>query len=126
AFWTPDLSNDPRLADADAPTSLENAPHHAVLAVPVRINGTLLAIVGVADTPGRAFSEADIELAQRLADLAALAMTNARAYHDLQLSRAAVLRHEKLVVDARPDACLAHALPQPLPNAVCLMAELRD
>lgn len=127
AFWTPDLGNDPRLAtDSEASVPFEDAPHHAVLAVPVRINGTLLAILGVADTAGRMFSDADVELVQGLADLAALAMTTARGYHDLQLSRAAMLRHEKLVVAGRLAAGLAHELRNPLQNAVGFVAEMRD
>src|SRR5207247_10295949 len=70
-FWTPDLSNDPRLAETEGPVSLDGLEHRAVLVVPVRINDALLAILGVTSTAGRAFSETDVELVQVLADLAA-------------------------------------------------------
>jgi two-component system NtrC family sensor kinase len=80
----------------------------------------------VTSPAGRAFSETDVELVQGLADLAALAIANARAYHDLELSKAAVLRHEKLVVTGRLAAGLAHELRNPLQNAVGFIAELQE
>jgi signal transduction histidine kinase len=126
-FWTPDLANDPRL-----PRGREERGYHeavqdrAVLAVPLPSEGGVIATLTVTGMAGRIFSEADIELAKGLADLAALAMANARAYYDLQLSKAAVLRHEKLVLAGRLAAGLAHELRSPLQNAVGFIAELRE
>jgi signal transduction histidine kinase len=126
-FWTPDLTNDPRL-----PRGREERGYHeavqdrAVLAVPLPSEAGVIATLTVTGMAGRIFSEADIELAQGLADLAALAMANARAYHDLQLSKAAVLRHEKLVLAGRLAAGLGHELRNPLQNAVGFIAELRE
>lgn len=112
AFWTPDLANDPRLvspagADSDAP-----AEARAVLFVPIRIRETLLGLLGVAGDTGRSFTEADVELAQALADQAALGIANARAYDELQVSNVQLLGHEKLVAMGRLTSGLAHELPR--------------
>jgi GAF domain-containing protein len=85
-FWTPDLGNDPRLASPAGPDPDAPAEARAVLVVPVRIRETLLGLLGVAGDTGRAFTDADVELAQALADQAALGIANARAYDELQLS----------------------------------------
>jgi signal transduction histidine kinase len=125
-FWTPDLGNDPRLAGPDTETRSAPDVHGAVLAVPVRVHDKILATVAVSSQTGHSFSLTDVELVQGLADQAALAMATVQVYHDLQFSRAALLRHEKLVAIGRLAAGLAHELRNPLQNAVGFIAELRD
>jgi signal transduction histidine kinase len=126
AFWTPDVGTDPRLAEPGVPDQRPGHEHRAVLAAPLRLDDRILAILAVAAETGHGFTVADVELVQGLADQAALAMANARAYHDLEVSRAAVLRHEKLVAVGRLAAGLAHELRNPLQNAVSFIAELRE
>jgi GAF domain-containing protein len=72
-----------------------------VLVVAVRIRETLLGVLGVVGDSGRSFTDADVELAQALADQAALGIANARAYEDPQLSNVQLLRHEKLIAMGR-------------------------
>src|SRR5206468_8187691 len=82
--------------------------------------------LGVTGATGRTFTDADVELVQALADQAALGITNARAYDELQVSNVQLLRHEKLVAMGRLTSGLAHELRNPLQNVVGLTSELLD
>lgn len=123
-FWTPDLANDPRLASPAGSRPNERSEARAVLVAPVRIRETLLCLLGVTGDTGRAFTDADVELVQALADQAALGIANARAYDELQVSNVQLLRHEKLVAMGRLTSGLAHELRNPLQNVVGLTSEL--
>ena len=125
-FWTPDLANDPRLALSPGSKVKEPDGPRAVLVVPVRTREALLALLGVAGNTGRAFTEADVELVQALADQAALGIANARAYNELQISNVQLLRHEKLVAMGRLTSGLAHEIRNPLQNVVALTSELLE
>ena len=125
-FWTPDLGNDPRLAGPDSDHPVAPGAHGAVLAVPIRVRDKILATLAVSSHTGHSFSRTDVELVQGLADQAALAMATVQAFHDLQFSRAALLRHEKLVATGRLAASLAHELRNPLQNVLGFVAELRE
>jgi signal transduction histidine kinase len=125
-FWTSDLYNDPRLAAPETTVPPAGVEDRALLAVPLGVRETLVAILTVSEKTGRAFTPADVELVRTLADQAALGLASARAYHDLEVSRAELLRHEKLVAMGRLAAGLAHELRDPLQNVVAFTAELRD
>jgi signal transduction histidine kinase len=125
-FWTPDLSNDPRLASAVTVNADAGSEARAVLVAPVRLRETLLGLLGVSGDTGRGFTDADIELIQALADQAALGIANARAYDELQVSNVQLLRHEKLVAMGRLTSGLAHELRNPLQNVVGLTSELME
>src|SRR5438309_1283156 len=123
-FWTPDLANDPRLALPPGSAVKEPNGPRAVLVVPIRTRESLLGLVGVVGSTGRAFTEADVELVQALADQAGLGIANARAYNELRVSNVQLLRHEKLVAMGRLTSGLAHEIRNPLQNVVALTSEL--
>ncbi len=126
AFWTPDLTNDPRLVVPRGSKLIDRDEARAVLVAPIRIRETLLGFLGVTGATGRTFTDADVELVQALADQAALGIANARAYDELQVSNVQLLRHEKLVAMGRLTSGLAHELRNPLQNVVALTSELLE
>jgi two-component system, NtrC family, sensor kinase len=124
--WTPDLYNDHRLADPVVPEAEDAEAARAVLVAPVRIQDTLLAWVAVATDTAHTFTPAEWQLVQALADQAVLGIANARACDELERSRAAQIKQERLVAMGRLAAWVAHELRNPLQNLVALIAELRD
>ena len=60
---------------------------HATVAVPLNAGGEVVGVIGLAySDPGRTFGHAQIALVERFAQLAALALENARLYSALQQS----------------------------------------
>ncbi len=126
AVWTPDLYNDHRLADPVKPDAAEGIDGRAVLIAPVQIQERLLGWVAVTGDTGHTFTPAEQELVQALADQAALGIANAQACGELERTRAARIKQEKLLAMGRLAAWVAHELRNPLQNLVALMGELRD
>jgi signal transduction histidine kinase len=124
--WTPDLYNDHRLADPVKPDAAEGIHGRAVLVAPVQIQERLLGWVAVTGDTGHTFTPAEQELVQALADQAALGIANARACGELERTRAARIKQEKLLAMGRLAAWVAHELRNPLQNLVALIGELRD
>jgi GAF domain-containing protein/nitrogen-specific signal transduction histidine kinase/ActR/RegA family two-component response regulator len=61
----------------------------AVAAAPLRINGTLVGVLSLADRGGRVFSDAELTLLQTFADHGAAALQNARLYAESERRRRA-------------------------------------
>jgi len=83
----------PDIFAEDAPTlahdlreALRDAGEGAILAVPLRVSGTIIGALGIADRRGREFSPDEARLLQAFADQAALALENARLF-SLERSR---------------------------------------
>ena len=88
AVAVPDIfaEDAPTLAD-DLREALRDAGEGAILAVPLRVSGTIIGALGIADRGGRQeFSADEARLLQAFADQAALALENARLF-SLERSR---------------------------------------
>jgi PAS domain S-box-containing protein len=77
--------------DIDVPQStrewIEQAPHRAALAVPLRVKGRVIGAFSAGDRPGRVFGPDEVRLAEALADHAAVALDNARLFAGEQAAR---------------------------------------
>ncbi len=83
-----DILTDPRiLLDDEMRHRIATTGLRAFLGVPLRVKGAILGALMVADGTGRAFSKAEVELLQTFGDQAALAMENARLFHQEQRRR---------------------------------------
>ena len=83
AVATDDALADPRITYAeDVRARVAGETHRALLAVPLLGQDRLLGALVVSDRAGRRFDEPETGLAQAFADQAALALENARLYHE--------------------------------------------
>jgi PAS domain S-box-containing protein len=64
----------------------EETPFAGVAAVPLRVGGDLVGVIGLARRSSRRFGDAELRLLERFAGLASLALENARLYAALQQS----------------------------------------
>ncbi|MBI1964411.1 MAG: GAF domain-containing protein, partial [Candidatus Rokubacteria bacterium] len=77
--------DDPRLVlPPQVRSALETASCLAVLAVPLIVQDQVAGALEIGDSEGRAFTEADVELAQTLADQATVVLEHARLYAEAQ------------------------------------------
>jgi GAF domain-containing protein/ActR/RegA family two-component response regulator len=82
---SPDVVTDPRIALSDDMREwMVGSGDRALLAVPLRVKGTVIGVLSVADETGRVYEDAEVALLQTCADQAAIALENARLYGELQ------------------------------------------
>jgi GAF domain-containing protein len=79
--WTADVSEDPSVRIPDeVRDAFSRSEDGALLAVPLRVKGTVIGALGIADRRGRRFTEEEARVLQAFADQAALALENARLF----------------------------------------------
>src|SRR6266446_3145244 len=80
---TPDALGDPRIeTSADLRRHLEQAPDRAILAVPLLTQDRLIGVLAVRNATGSVFDARAVQMAEALADQAALTLENARLFAD--------------------------------------------
>ncbi|MBW4578432.1 MAG: PAS domain S-box protein [Tildeniella nuda ZEHNDER 1965/U140] len=132
-FHSPDYSQE-LLTDARK-RQLEQAQTVSVLASPILIHGQLFGSIALQTTTcRRVFTEEEIQLLQRIADQAAIAISNAQSYERLEhlvKERTQELEHEKLLSEAANRAkseflaTMSHELRTPL-NAILGLSQLLE
>jgi GAF domain-containing protein/CheY-like chemotaxis protein len=118
AAWVPDVLADASLAlTADVRARVAALGSRAVLAAPLRAKGKVIAVLSVADSEPRAFSDAGVLLLQTFADQAAVAIENAQlyqeaqhAYDELSRTQSQLVRSETLRAIGEVAAGAAHHL----------------
>ena len=85
--------------------TVEEAPWRSILAVPLVLGDQAIGAVGAADREGRVFDDEDIRLAQAFAAQAAVALDNAKLYHDARRAYEDLARtQDQLVHSQRMEA----------------------
>jgi signal transduction histidine kinase len=88
AVWSSDVASDPRLRYPDDFRSrLLDSGQRALLATPLRPGGRIIGALTVGDRTVREFTAAEIALVQAFADVAAVALENARLYEEAERGR---------------------------------------
>jgi signal transduction histidine kinase len=70
----------------------------SMLAVPITLKGDIVGILWVANRSRTAFSDEDVDALERMANQAAIAMQNARLYHDLKHSHADLMAAQEQLI----------------------------
>jgi len=111
SLWTTDARTDPKIArSADYTERLEESGTEAAVAVPLRVQGRTIGVLGISDAAGRAFSPGEISLLQAFADQAAVALENARLFAEQRRAEEAVRdARDRLhgIIEASPLAIIA-------------------
>ena len=82
------MLSDARVAlTPDNKALIEQARFRSVLAVPLLVNGTVIGAVSVGAAEGRIFTDRELTVVQAFADQAAIAIENARLYHEAEEHR---------------------------------------
>ncbi|HYE92860.1 MAG TPA: GAF domain-containing protein, partial [Terriglobales bacterium] len=101
-FITPDMADDPRVHLAPELVDRARAyPWRAALAVPLMTRGQVIGALGIYDRTGRAYTPAEIRLAQAFADHAALAIEKARSWAEASESRELLAKLYQVAIGLR-------------------------
>ncbi|MFZ1059521.1 MAG: GAF domain-containing protein [Candidatus Rokuibacteriota bacterium] len=98
--WSRDDWNDPRVSlTDDMRDRLVRSGVHAVLAVPLRVEGKVIGALVMGDRQVRDFSESEVALLETFADRAAVALENSRLYGELRAALEEVEASQRHVIE---------------------------
>jgi signal transduction histidine kinase len=103
------------------------------IAVPIKIDGHVIGVLDIQQTPPRRFSEHDLNLMTAIADHFAIVLQKANLYRDLQVAlqqeqmvRSQLVQSERLALVGRLLASVSHELNNPLQAIQNALFLLRD
>jgi len=96
SVWVPDLLTDSRVRlEGGVRQVIERLGHHSVLAVPLLMGGRVIGTLGIGVPAGRVFDAEMLRLAEAFAAQAAIALQNARLYHEVRESETLLARERR-------------------------------